>query len=164
MLLLLLKGYRVGTFGSVFFSQSRGREALLTGREPTGSGNDSSAVLSRFMKLFLKGRLSACVTPSWPGLRRSTAASGEPAKPQPFHNNNFSGQQPGDRHRSTGFGAGLHTRPRARASRDRALGCLQSFAVPWVAGEAVGTHPGREDFEPWLGISSWGTIFWEKKV
>lgn len=54
------------------------------------------------------------------------------------------------------------TRGRACPSWGRALRCSQSFAVPCVAGEAVGTHPGLEDFEPWLGISSWGAICWEK--
>ena len=92
VLLLLLKGCCWGIFLSVFFSQSRGSEAQLAGRESTGSGNDSLAVLSRFMRLFLKRRLNVCVMPSWPGLHHSTAASGEPAKPQPFNENNFSGQ------------------------------------------------------------------------
>lgn len=93
LLLLLLKRCCSGIFFlSVFFSQSRDSEARLAGREPTGSGNDSSALLSRFMRLFLKRRLSVCVMPSWPGLHRSTAASREPAKPQPFHENNSSGQ------------------------------------------------------------------------
>lgn len=91
-LLLLLKGCCLGVFLSVFSSQSRSSEAQLTGSEPTGSGNESSAVLSRFMRLFLKRGLNVCIMPSWPGLHHSTAASREPAKPQPFHENNLSGQ------------------------------------------------------------------------
>lgn len=86
------QGMLLGYFFVCFFSQSRGSEAELTGREPTGSGNDSSTLLSKFMSLFLKRRLSVCVMPSWPRVHHSTAASGEPAKPQSFHKNNFSGQ------------------------------------------------------------------------
>ena len=48
------------------------------------------------------------------------------------------------------------------ASRGQVVRYLQSFAVPWVEGEMVGTHPGFEDFELWLGISSWGAICWGK--
>lgn len=69
-------------------SQSRGSKVWLMGREPTGSRNDSSAELSRFMRLFLKCVCHAIL--AW--LHNSTAARAESARPQPFHQNNSSGQ------------------------------------------------------------------------
>lgn len=53
-------------------------------------------------------------------------------------------------------------KPRMCASQGRAVCYLQSFAVPWVEAEMVGTCPGFEDFELWLGISSWRVICWGK--
>lgn len=69
-------------------SQSKGSKVWLMGREPTGSGNDSSTELSRFMRLFLKCVCHAILV--W--LHHSTAARAEPARPQPFQQNNSSGQ------------------------------------------------------------------------